>query len=141
VTTPGNRAFVERMAKALHTVRPEALSQNPQAPTLETFEGKRVFQDAANTLELYDVGPNPHAKEILVAYLPKEQLLFVADLFSVPSEGPLPPGTAANKAFAQKLAKLALTVSQIAPGHGRLGTLADLTAVLATTPRPDVAAE
>jgi glyoxylase-like metal-dependent hydrolase (beta-lactamase superfamily II) len=141
VTTPGNKAFVERMATAPHTVKPDALQRTPRKPTVETFTGKRVFSDATNTLELYDVGPSPHVAEILVAYLPKEKVLFVADIFGIPQEGPLPPGSATNKAFADKIKELKLDVAQFAPGHGKLGTPADLAAVLAKNPPSDVAAQ
>ena len=141
VTTPGNKAFVERMASTAHTVKPDALSKSPRKAVVETFSGKRVFQDTTNIVELYDVGPSPHVAEILVAYLPKEKVLFVADIFGVPQEGPLPPATAVNRDFADKVKKLGLVVDRFAPGHGKLGTQADLAAVLAKNPPPDVAAQ
>jgi len=130
VTTAGNRAFVERLAAAPHVLRPDALSRNPKKPLIETFSGKRVFTDGTHTVELIDVGPTPHVDEILVAYLPREKLVFVADLFGIPAEGPIPPAGATAREFAQKLKTLG-PVERIAPGHGRLGTLEELTAAVA----------
>lgn len=126
VTTAGNRAQVERMAAAPHTIKPDALSRAPRKPTIEVFTGKRVFTDGKRTIELHDIGPTPHAKEILVAYLPNERVVFVSDLFSIPLEGPVPPAGANVRQFAQKIKQLGLKVDRIAPGHGRIGTRKDL---------------
>jgi len=131
VTTPGNRAFIERLAKATKTIRPDSLSLAPRAPAIETFTGKRVFDDGTRALEVRDIGPNPHVTEAVIAYLPKEKAVFVSDLFSIPVQGPFPPASPALVDFADKIQKQGLAVETIAPGHGRLGNLADLTAALA----------
>jgi glyoxylase-like metal-dependent hydrolase (beta-lactamase superfamily II) len=130
VTTAGNRAFVERMAAAPHVLRPDALSRAPRKPEVETVSGKRVFTDGTRTLEVYEVGPTPHVDEMLIAYLPKEKVVFVADLFGIPAEGPIPPAGASARQFAEKVKALGLQVERIAPAHGRLGTLDDLGAAL-----------
>jgi glyoxylase-like metal-dependent hydrolase (beta-lactamase superfamily II) len=137
VTTPGNRAFVERLAKAPHTIRPDLLSREPRTPVIESFTGKRVFDDGARTLEVRDIGPNPHVSEAVVAYLPKEKAVFVADLFTIPVAGPFPPASPALVAFADAIRKQELSVETIAPGHGRLGNVADLAAALAVKPPAD----
>jgi glyoxylase-like metal-dependent hydrolase (beta-lactamase superfamily II) len=131
VTTPGNRGFVERLAAAPHTVKPDALSRSPRKPPIETVTGKRVFTDGTRTVELYDVGPTPHVDEMLVAYLPGEKIVFVADLFGIPAEGPIPPAGRTSREFAEKLKTLGLKVERIIPAHGRPGTPADLAAALA----------
>ena len=102
VTTAGNKAFVEQVAAAKHTIRPDDLSRAPKAAVVETFTGKRVFTAGDRTVELYDVGPNPHVAEMTVAYLPKEKTLFVADLFTIPAEGPIAPAGAATRASSRR---------------------------------------
>ena len=134
VTTPGNRAFVERLAKATRTIRPDTLAREPRAPVIETFTGKRVFDDGTRTLELRDIGPSPHVTEAVIAYLPKQKAVFVADLFTIPVAGPFPPASPALVDFADKIQKQGLAVETIAPGHGRLGNAADLKAALAVKP-------
>jgi hypothetical protein len=57
--------------------------------------------------------------------------VFVSDLFTIPVAGPFPPASPALVDFAGKIQKQGLAVETIAPGHGRLGTMADLTAALA----------
>jgi glyoxylase-like metal-dependent hydrolase (beta-lactamase superfamily II) len=129
VTTPGNKAFVERLAAASHTIRPDSLSREPRKPIIETFTGKRVFSDGTSTLEVIDVGPSPHVTEALIAYLPREKTVFVADLFTIPVQGPFPPVNPALVHFSDKLKTLA--VDKIVPAHGRIGTMEDLKAALA----------
>jgi glyoxylase-like metal-dependent hydrolase (beta-lactamase superfamily II) len=131
LTTPGNKAMIERMSAAPHTIRPDSLSREAKKPVIETFTKKKVLSDGARTLELHDVGPNPHVTEMVVAYLPKEKALFVADLITIPLSGPWPPPSPALVDFADRMAKLGLDVETIAPAHGRLGTMEDLKAALA----------
>jgi glyoxylase-like metal-dependent hydrolase (beta-lactamase superfamily II) len=129
VTTPDNKPFLETMAVTAHTIRPDAGRTAPK-PTIETFSGKRTFTQGARTVEIYDVGPNPHVAEMAVAYLPKEKALFVADLFTIPTQGPLAPAGAATRQFAEKLKTLNLAVEKILPAHGRIGTIDELTSVV-----------
>ncbi|PYQ06753.1 MAG: hypothetical protein DMF82_05450 [Acidobacteria bacterium] len=129
VTTPGNKAFVERLAAAPHTIRPDRLARAPRPPVIETFTGKRVFTDGTRTLEVLDVGPSPHVAEAVVAYLPAEKAVFVADLFGIPIQGPFPPSNPALVHFSEKIK--AMAVETLVPAHGRIGTMEDLKAALA----------
>ena len=132
VTTPGNKAFVERLSATPHTIRPDSLSREPRPPVIETFTGKRVFTDGTRTLEVIDIGPNPHVAEAVVGYLPREKVVFVSDLFTIPPQRPYPPAGPALVEFSEKIKSLA--VEKIAPGHGRIGTMEDLKAALAVRP-------
>lgn len=134
-TTAGNKAFLAKLATTPHAIKPDALARTPAAPTIEVVAGKKSLGDAAHPVELYDVGPSPHVDEMLVAYLPKDKLVFVADLFGIPPQGPIPPGTPANREFSDKLKKLGLDVQTIAPAHGKMGTIKDLQKAL-ETPAP-----
>jgi glyoxylase-like metal-dependent hydrolase (beta-lactamase superfamily II) len=126
VTTPGNKAFVERVAATPHTLRPDGLSRGARRPAVETFARKRVFTDGAHTVEIHDIGPNPHANEIVIAYLPKDKVVFESDVVSIPAYGPLPPANPSTVDFVEKLKTLGLQVETIAPGHGRVGTLEEV---------------
>jgi glyoxylase-like metal-dependent hydrolase (beta-lactamase superfamily II) len=130
VTTAGNKPFVEAMAAAPHTIRPDELSRAPKAPVVATFSGKRVFSEGGRVVEIHDVGPNPHVAEMAVAYLPKEGMLFVADLLTIPVEGPIAPAGAATRQFAEKIQALGLQVQKIVPAHGRVGTMDELRQVV-----------
>jgi len=126
VTTPKNRPFVEHVANAKHVLRPDVLSRTPRAPVVETFTKKRVFTDGEMTVELHDIGPTSHVDEIVMAYLPKEKLLFQGDLLILPMRGEPGPANALTAEFAKAIDRLGLDVQTIAGVHGPVGTIADL---------------
>ena len=84
ITTPGNRAYFERMGAARRTISPDAQSLRSQPVRVETISSKRrVLTDGTRTVELIDIGPSPHANEMLVAWLPAEGILFQGDLLNL----------------------------------------------------------
>lgn len=121
VTTEANRKVVEAMAAAPQLDR---LAKAPRKPKLLLVErGKRVLSDGSRTLELIDVGPNPHAKEMLIAYLPKERIVFQGDLFFLPAnDAPQGPPQASSVSFAKRLKELGLKFDKVASVHGRTAT-------------------
>ena len=125
ITTQGNRAVVEAMAAAPQADR---LGRNPRKPEFLFVErGKRVLTDGSRTLQLLDIGPNPHAREMVVAYLPKERVVFQGDLFFLPAnEAPAGPPQSSTVSFAKKLQELKLGVDRIASVHGRTTTIEEL---------------
>jgi glyoxylase-like metal-dependent hydrolase (beta-lactamase superfamily II) len=131
VTTPSNRAFVEHVAKTKHTLRPDALSTAPRAPVVETFTGKRVFTDGEMAVELHDIGPTSHVDEIVMAWLPREKLVFQGDLLILPDRGEPGPANSLTVEFARAIDSLGLDVQTIAGVHGRVGTIAELRAAVA----------
>ena len=95
--------------------------------TIETVENKkRVFQDDKHLVELYDIGPNPHANEILVVYLPKEKILFQADMLNAAANGTIPIAQDPTISFSEKLQQLGLNVEKIYGVHGRSATPEEL---------------
>jgi hypothetical protein len=118
-------------------MRPDALAKNPRPARIETIAvgGKRVIGDGERTIELYEVGPL-HCKEMVIAYLPNEEILFQSDLFNpITVNGPDPiehdapfhgvydenPGQ-----LYRKIRDLKLDVRRIAGSHGRVGTIEEL---------------
>jgi glyoxylase-like metal-dependent hydrolase (beta-lactamase superfamily II) len=129
VTTPANRRVVETMARAPQKDR---LARSPRKLEFAFLEnGKRVFTDGTQTLELIDIGPNPHAREMVVAYLPKHRVVFQGDLFFIPNnDAPLGPPQAGTVSFAQQLKARGLDVTRIASVHGRTATIEELHAAM-----------
>ena len=121
ITTPGNRATVEAMAEAPQADR---LAKNPRAPQFAFVEkGRRVLSDGTQTLELIDVGPNPHAKQMVIAYLPKQRIVFQGDLFfRAPNDAPAGPPQQSTLSFVRRLGELGLEFDRIASVHGRTAT-------------------
>jgi glyoxylase-like metal-dependent hydrolase (beta-lactamase superfamily II) len=123
ITTPGNKGVVERTAAAPQNDR---LRKNPRPVQILTIDAKkRVLSDATRTLELMDIGPHPHAREMVVAWLPAERVLFQGDLFFVPANNaPFGPPQPSTVAFAKTLRNLKLPVERIASVHGTTATIA-----------------
>ena len=90
LTTPGNRAYTQRLAAAPLAAAPPVAAADVR---IETFSGMRVLTDGSRTLELHDIGPSPHASEMVVAWIPEEGLLFQGDLIDVPADGSVTRGT------------------------------------------------
>ncbi len=128
ITTPGLRSFFERVAAARNfTFNPDTLTRTPRPLSLETLQnGKRVFTDGAQTVELYDIGRGPHMDEMIVAYLPKEKIIFQGDLLNRPEDGRAVPGNATTAHFADWLRKSGLSVERVVGVHGPVATLDDL---------------
>ncbi|MGA9771711.1 MAG: MBL fold metallo-hydrolase [Blastocatellia bacterium] len=127
VTTPSAKQVIESLVvKTPHIRRPDQLARNPRPATIETFSTKRVFEDGAHKVELYDISPNPHCAEMLVAYLPKEKILFEADMLDIEIPGNVRAGGDDTADLAEKIKKLGLDVEKIVPVHGRIGSIADL---------------
>lgn len=125
VTTAGNKSFLEKAAAVQSSLLPHLALQNKLK--IETIENKkRVFQDDKHVVELYDFGPNPHANEILVAYLPKEKILFQADLLNPAANGSIPIAQDVTMSFAEKLQQMGLQVDKIYGVHGRAATPEEL---------------
>lgn len=98
---------------------------------LELVDGHLTLTDGRRRIEIYDIGPTPHAEHMLITYLPAEKLVFEADHFPQPFTGPLPPAVPATTAFARAVDELGLDVERIAGEHSpRVSTAAELQNVL-----------
>jgi glyoxylase-like metal-dependent hydrolase (beta-lactamase superfamily II) len=129
VTTPGNKELIEKIASTPHNINPDSLSRNPRSLSLETFKDKRVFTDGEHTVELYNIGPTPHVDEMIIAYLPKEKIAFVTDVFEIYPFGAkhqIGPANPSNIDLARKMEQLGLQPEIIVSGHGRVGSMKDL---------------
>jgi len=144
VTTPGNAKYLERLAAAPFRMAPDALARKPRPPVIETLvDRRRTIGTAARRVELYDIGPLPHCREMIVAYLPNERILFQSDLFNpVVPGGPEPiehdapfhgidRGSMAG--LLRAIRELRLDVRTIAGSHGRLATFDELVAAVGET--------
>jgi glyoxylase-like metal-dependent hydrolase (beta-lactamase superfamily II) len=126
ITTAGNAAYAKSLVAS--TQLQDALARNAKPLKLELVENrKRVFTDGTQTLELHDIGPNPHAREMLVAYLPRQGIVFQGDLFFSPFDGqPLGFAQQSTQEFAAKIRALGFKVDKLAGVHGKVGTMREV---------------
>jgi glyoxylase-like metal-dependent hydrolase (beta-lactamase superfamily II) len=122
ITTAANRPVIEAMAAAKQNDR---LAREPRDPRFLLLEnGKRVLEDGTRRLELIDIGPHPHAREMVIAWLPAEKVVFQGDLFFVPNnDAPFGPPQPSTASFAKKLKELGLPATRIASVHGATATI------------------
>ncbi len=74
---------------------------------------------------LFDVGPMSHSEHMIVAWLPRQRVLFQGDLLNLPDSGTPAPGIALTAEALRAIKRLGLKPLKIAGVHGEVGTLAD----------------
>jgi glyoxylase-like metal-dependent hydrolase (beta-lactamase superfamily II) len=126
VTTPRNAGYVKSLVASKQLT--DGLAKSGKALNLELLNSKkRVFSDSTQTLELYDIGPSPHAAEMLVAYLPRQRIVFQGDLFFSPYEGQaLGFAQETTQQFAARIRELGLNIDRLAGVHGKVGSISEL---------------
>ncbi|HET6564556.1 MAG TPA: hypothetical protein VFG52_04010, partial [Xanthomonadales bacterium] len=101
----------------------------------EWVKGSMVLKGDSRSIEFHDIGPTAHSEHLLVAWLPKEKILFEADHFPQPRNGPLPPAVQPTRDLAAAISKLGLDYQRIVGAHSsRVGTPGDMQAVLNSKP-------
>jgi glyoxylase-like metal-dependent hydrolase (beta-lactamase superfamily II) len=104
ITQKNNEEFFERALNTPRTLLNDTLAKNPKKANVEAVSEKKVYSDGTRVVEMYHVSPVPHSNGLMIAYIPKEKILFQGD-FSVT------PGQPANdhvKALVPILEKLKL---------------------------------
>jgi glyoxylase-like metal-dependent hydrolase (beta-lactamase superfamily II) len=86
VTQRNNRAFLEKALNTPRTLLDDTLARTPRKARFEAVSERKVYSDGTRTVELHHVAPVPHSNGLLVAYIPKERILFQGD-FSLPADG------------------------------------------------------
>ena len=83
ITQKNNEEFLEKALNTPRTLLNDTLAKNPKKAKIEAVDEKKVYSDGTRTVELYHVSPVPHSNGLMIAYIPKEKVLFQGD-FSVP---------------------------------------------------------
>ena len=116
-------------------VRAAAGDDEDNKASLEFVGGKKTLSDGNRVIELYNIGPTPHAENFLIAYLPEYGIVFEADHFLQPRNGVVPPTNPVTIAFANALDELGLDYQMILGAHTPLvGTPASLKTAINTKP-------
>ena len=105
ITQKNNEEFFDKALNTPRTLLNDTLAKNPKKAKIETVGEKKVYSDGTRTVEMYHAAPAPHSNGLLIAYIPKEKILFQGD-FSLPAAGQ--PANDHIKALAPILEKLNL---------------------------------
>ena len=106
ITQKNNEEFLNKALNTPRTLLNDTLAKNPIKASVEAVGEKKVYSDGTRTVEMYHIYPAPHSNGLMVAYIPKEKILFQGD-FSLPAPGQ--PGNDHLKALVPALEKLKVT--------------------------------
>ncbi|HEX7154184.1 MAG TPA: MBL fold metallo-hydrolase [Thermoanaerobaculia bacterium] len=129
ITTPSNVKWIQRAAtEGKRTIAPDALARAPKAPVVQTFEGRKRI----GNFELVELTKTPHVDSILVAWFPKEKVLFQSDLVIMPREREMNMSPVLSRWLEGELKRLKLVPETIVGYHGRSIRRDELTRLAAT---------
>ena len=114
ITQKNNEEFFDKALNTPRTLLDDTLAKNPKKAKVESVSGKKVYSDGTHIVEMYHVSPVPHSNGLLVAYLPREKVLFQGD-FSLPAAGQ--PANDHVKALVPILEKLNLDFTRYINVH------------------------
>ncbi len=123
VTTKENQEFFRKLATSTSTLAPDGLQIDPTKLDFLLVAKKRQIKGQKRTVEIYNIGPLEHVKDMLLVYLAKEKILFQADLYS---ETVAPNRTVVK--FNKSLKSLKLKVEKIAGVHAPVVTMREVEA-------------
>jgi glyoxylase-like metal-dependent hydrolase (beta-lactamase superfamily II) len=82
VTHRSNQAFYVKAYAAPRSIRPDKLATTAQMAAFLPVGDRHVLSDGKRRIELYALRGNPHSESNLIAVLPKERIMLVADAYS-----------------------------------------------------------
>jgi glyoxylase-like metal-dependent hydrolase (beta-lactamase superfamily II) len=131
LTDDNSKYFVEQALLSPRTLVGDTLARSKKKPKVESVIEKMVLQDETRTIEIHHVAGLEHSDAMLMAYLPKEKILFTADFNPPPAGQPVSPSIAT---LVQNIERLQLDfdrhVMVHAPDPDRPMTKADLLALV-----------
>jgi glyoxylase-like metal-dependent hydrolase (beta-lactamase superfamily II) len=86
ITQKNNEEFLEKALNTPRTLLNDTLAKNPKKAKIEAVAEKKVYSDGTRTVEMYHVSPVPHSNGLLIAYIPKEKILFQGDFTVTPGQ-------------------------------------------------------
>ena len=130
VTHETNQRFLERVAVAPHTIRPDRLAVSKRPLLLRSVAAEDTLASGTRVVKLYTMTGFDHTADMLLVYLPKEKLLAEADAYSplpTPDMPPIAPRVPYAAALYDNIVRLKLDVQVIVPFHGaRVVDMAEL---------------
>ncbi|HEY3824742.1 MAG TPA: MBL fold metallo-hydrolase [Bryobacteraceae bacterium] len=86
ITQKNNVEFLNRALNTPRTLLDDQLAKNPRKAKIEAVEEKKVYSDGTRTVEMYHIFPAPHSNGLIIAYIPKEKIIFQGDFSVNPGE-------------------------------------------------------
>jgi flavorubredoxin len=116
VTTQPNAKLIQAIANTSFAHAPDRQEERQKLPKFEMVSGKKwSIADQSIAVEVYDIGPTLHAKEMLVTYFPGQGIMFQSDMILYKEN---PHNTPLNGEFAEWLRKSNPRLNVLAGAHG-----------------------
>jgi glyoxylase-like metal-dependent hydrolase (beta-lactamase superfamily II) len=96
----------------------DKLSKEKRAANFESFSGLKILKDRNHEIQLHEIKTN-HAKGMSFVYLPKENIIYEGDLYTLPDDGTITPAIETTRQFHTYLKKKKINPSRIIGHHGR----------------------
>jgi glyoxylase-like metal-dependent hydrolase (beta-lactamase superfamily II) len=89
ITHRNNVEFLEKALNTPRTLLDDTLSRKPTKAKFEGVGDKKEYSDGTRTIVMHHIPPAPHSNGMLIAYIPKEKIVFQGD-FSLPGQAGQP---------------------------------------------------
>jgi glyoxylase-like metal-dependent hydrolase (beta-lactamase superfamily II) len=135
-----NKAYLEKTLSLPHTLNPDKAQQMGKKPIVEGVGEKKVLTDGTHVVELYHLQNFGHHDGMLIAWLPKEKVLFEADGYNPQPATTTPPSPPSpyTVSLVDNVRRLKLDPQRIVPVHypadGRVVTMDELLKWVGRTP-------
>lgn len=88
LTTDLGQPYVQYLASAPHTLRPDSLQLRPRPLHTELIQTSKTLAEGGFEMQLHFIGgQSQHTADYLIYYFPTEKLLFEDDLAGIPRQG------------------------------------------------------
>jgi glyoxylase-like metal-dependent hydrolase (beta-lactamase superfamily II) len=114
-----NKAYLDVILRLPHTLNPDSQERAKRPVNVEAMAEKRVFEGGGRTVELLHMTEFLHHPGMVMAYFPKEKILYEADGYNPGPADAAPPATPSpyNESLAKNIERLKLDVARIIPVH------------------------
>jgi len=113
LTHKNNAEFLEKSLSNPRTLLDDPLAKSPKKAKVEGLGEKKTYSDGTRTVDFYHVPGAPHSNGLMIAYLPKEKVLFQGDFTVTPGQ----PANDHVKALAPVVKKLNLSFDRYINVH------------------------
>lgn len=108
--------LIEKIVSAPFSFNPDRLMKQPVKPVIEPVSKTKTIRDANHEVSLYNIGPSPHARDMLITYLPAQKILYQSDLIN---EGEYPENET-TRHFWNNVKEMNLEIRICAGLHGKI---------------------
>lgn len=114
LTAAGTAPYVQYLAAAPHTLRPDSLQLRPRPLKIEVIAARKTIAENGFEMQIHLIGSkSQHTNDYLIYYFPTEKVLFEDDLAWVPRQGEIKKASARQAGLYHAVRELGLDVKTV----------------------------